>query len=170
MIDFEKYLKRYIWDHDKTPYLVSAEKLHRRQAEYEILAYALLVGFFFGLLSIFSLSSQAPMGRSVGASFYSLTMVMGCIVLGMTRHHYAAIYCALAPLAIVIYLSINGFPPKLALIDHVVICAVLLVWGAYSYRLIAVVKRYPYMPDAPDPLPPSKRQGPFREWTASYTC
>ena len=57
MIDFEKYLKRYIWDHDKTPYLVSTEKLHRRQAEYEILAYALLVGFFFGLLSIFSLFS-----------------------------------------------------------------------------------------------------------------
>jgi len=162
MIEFEKYLKRYIWDHDKTPYLVSAEKLNRRQAEYEILAYVILVGFLFGLLSIFTLSSHAPMGRSVGASFYALTMVMGCVLLGVTRHYYAALYCALAPLAIVIYLSLNGFPPKLGLVDHIVICAFLLAWGGYSYRLVAVVKRYPYLPDPVDPLPPSKRQGPFR--------
>jgi hypothetical protein len=159
-LDFEKYLKRYVWDHDKTPYFIRVANLNRRQAEYEILAYALLVGFLFALLSIFSLSSHAPMGRSVGASLYSLTIVMGCVLLGSTRHYYAAIYCALAPLAIVIFLAVNGFPPKLAFIDQVVIGTVLLGWGAYALRFLAVVKRYPYMPDATQPMTPGRRQGP----------
>lgn len=161
-MDFEKYLKRYVWDHDKTPYLISAARLNRRQAEYEILAYAILVGFFFGLLSIFTLTSQAPMGRSVGASFYCLTVVLGCVLLAATRHTYAAIYCALAPAAIVIYLMLNGFPPKLASVDQMVVSAVIVAWGIYAFRLVAVVKRYPYMPDPTQPPTPSKRQGPFR--------
>ena len=109
-MDWDKYFKRYVWDDDKTPYFISASRLNRRQAEYEIRAYAILAGFLFGLLAVFTLSANAPMGRSVGASLYSLTMVMACVLLAFTRNYLVAIYCALAPLAIVVYLSIHGFP------------------------------------------------------------
>lgn len=160
-MDWDKYLKRYVWDDDKTPYLISSVRLNRRQAEYEIRAYAILVGFLFALLSIFTLSSHAPMGRSVGASFYALTMVLACVVLAFTRHYLVAVYCALAPLAIVIYLSIHGFPPSTAMVDHVVIGLVLMIWGGYSFRLAFVVKRYPYMPDPTEPEVP-RRQRPFQ--------
>ena len=160
-MDWDKYLKRYVWDDDKTPYFVATSKLNRRQAENEIRAYAILIGFLFALLAVFSLSSHAPMGRSVGASFYALTMVFGCLLLGATRHYYVAVYCALAPLAIVVFLSINGFPPKMAAVDHIVVGTVLIAWGAYSFRLASIVRRYPYMPDATEPEIP-RRQKPFQ--------
>ena len=159
-MDWDKYLKRYVWDDDKTPYFISTSKLNRRQAEYEFRAFGILVGFLFVLLTILTLSSQAPMGRSVGASFYSMTMVVGCIGLNYTRNYLVAVYCALAPLAIVIYLSLHGFPPKMAMVDHVVVGSLLLAWGGYSFRLVSIAKRYPYMSDAAEPEVP-RRQKPF---------
>ena len=159
-MDWDKYLKRYVWDDDKTPYFISVAKLNRRQAEYEIKAFAILCGFLFALLCIFSLSPDTPMGRSVGASFYSMTMVFGCILLTASRSYYVAVYCALAPVWVVGFILLYGFPPKLAAVDHIVVSLFLAVWSAYSYRLTRVAKRYPYMPDAVEPEKP-RRRGPY---------
>jgi hypothetical protein len=38
-LNWEKLFKRYIWDDDRTPYLVPASRMTRKQADYEIFAY-----------------------------------------------------------------------------------------------------------------------------------
>ena len=42
--NLEKFLKRYVWDDEKTPYFTPSSKLNKRQAGYESLAYAIFAG------------------------------------------------------------------------------------------------------------------------------
>ncbi len=39
MIAWEKYVRKYVWDDDKTPYFIPASKLKRDQADKEIFLY-----------------------------------------------------------------------------------------------------------------------------------
>ena len=48
MLNLEKYFKKYIWDDERTPYFVPASRMTRRQADYELHAYAIFVGILFG--------------------------------------------------------------------------------------------------------------------------
>ncbi len=61
-MDWESLFKRYVWDDNKTPYLVPVAKLNRRQANSEIMIYTLFLGVLFGVVAVTSLSSSAPQG------------------------------------------------------------------------------------------------------------
>ena len=43
-VNWENLVKRYVWDDDRTPYLVPASRITRRQADYEIYAYTVFLG------------------------------------------------------------------------------------------------------------------------------
>jgi hypothetical protein len=36
MMNLEKYFKKYLWDDERTPYLVPVARMTRRQADYEL--------------------------------------------------------------------------------------------------------------------------------------
>ena len=145
---WEKFVKRYVWDDTKTPYFVRVSKLTKVQAGYELFSYSLFLGVLFGVISVVSLSEQAPQGRSDVVSIYAFCVVCGAIVLGMTKSSAAAYFCASAPLAALLYFFLEGFPPGLGGIDKLVLIAVALGLFCYSLRVVAMAKAYPNMPDA----------------------
>jgi len=48
--DWEKLVKRYVWNDERTPYFTRVANLSRRQAHYELFGYALFAGILSGVL------------------------------------------------------------------------------------------------------------------------
>jgi hypothetical protein len=144
----DKFFRKYIWDAERTPYLVPVARLTRRQAEYEILYYATLAGVLFGLIALASLSNRLPHGNASGVSLYAFTQVCAALLLGATRNAWAALYSASAPIAALLYFVLYGFHPNLGMLDKTLLIAAVILWLWYCGRLIAVARAYPTLPDS----------------------
>ena len=151
-LDWEKLVKRYVWHDERTPYFTRVAHLSRRQAHYELFGYALFTGVLFGVISVTSLSDTLPHGDAAGVSIYAFTVCCAAILLGATRHPWAAFWCAGAPLAALAYFALYGFHPNLGLPDKVVLVILMLLWLAYGRRVVAVARAWPGLPGpaAPD--------------------
>ena len=135
MIDLEKSIKKYIWDDERTPYLVPVARMTRRQANYELHAYTMFVGVLFAIVSGSALLSQDPQIKSDAVAVYGFTVVCATVILGSTKAVQAGWYCAAAPLVA---------------IDHVALIIFALVWLRYSLRVVAIARAYPDLPEASD--------------------
>ena len=150
-LDWEKLVKRYVWSDERTPYFTRVANLSRRQAHYELFGYALFTGVLFGVLAVATLSSGLPHGDAAGVSFYAFTVCCAAILLGAMRHHWAALWCAGAPLATLAYFAFYGFHPDLAIADKIALVAVMLVWLLYAGRVVAVARAWPALPGQAEP-------------------
>lgn len=138
----DKYFRKYIWDDERTPYLVSVARLTRAQIEYELRFYAVITGVLFALVSLAALSQSLPHGDARIVSLYAFTQVCAALLLGMTRSAWAAFYCASAPLAALAYFAVFGFHPSLGAGDKTLLVAAVVLWVAYCGRLIAIARAY----------------------------
>jgi hypothetical protein len=145
-LDWEKLFKRYVFDDTKTPYFVAVGRLTQTQARYELFVYTLFMGVLFAVLAVASLSTELPHRDALGVSIYALSMVWAVILLGLTRHAWAAAYCACAPVAALLYFALFGFHPNLGPWDKVLLIGIVLVWLRYSWRVLMIVRAYPDMP------------------------
>jgi hypothetical protein len=64
------------------------------------------------------------------------------VILGFTRHPWAAAWCAGAPLAALGYFAVWGFHPNLDFGDKVLLVAAAIVWLVYSRRAVAVARAW----------------------------
>jgi hypothetical protein len=149
MMNWESFVKRYVWDDQRTPYLVRVSRITRRQADYEIYLYAVFLGLLFGVVTVAALSGALPQGRSEPVALYGFSVVCSTILFGATKHLWPALYCSAAPLAVLFYLFTNGFPPHLGTLDRFVLVAFALIWLRYSMRIVNLAKSYPGLPDRP---------------------
>ena len=127
-LDWEKLVKRYVWSDERTPYFTRVAHLSRRQAHYELFGYAVFVGVLFAVLAVASLSSELPHGDAAGVSLYAFSVCCAAILLGATRSAWAALWCAGAPLAALVYFACYGFHPGLETPDKILIVALMLGW------------------------------------------
>jgi len=144
----DKFFRKYVWDDERTPYLVSVARLTRGQAGYELLFYATLSGVLFALITLTALSSRLPHGDAPGVSLYAFTQVCAALLLGMTRSAWAAVYCASAPLAMLLYFALFGFHATLGTLDKTMLIAAAILWMLYCGRLVAVARAYPELAGA----------------------
>jgi hypothetical protein len=138
--DWEKLVKRYVWHDERTPYFTRVAHLTRVQAGYELFGYAFFMGVLFGVLAVVSLSDKLPHGDAAIVPLYAFTVLCAAVILGITRHPYAALYCVSAPVAALAYFAVYGFHPGLSTLDHVVLIIVVLAWLGYSLRVVAVAR------------------------------
>src|SRR5688572_20925940 len=96
-LDWEKLVKRYVWNDERTPYFTRVANLSRRQAHYELFGYALFVGVLSAVISVALLQGEAPRGSAEGVSLYAFTVCCAAILLGATHHPWAALWCSSAP-------------------------------------------------------------------------
>jgi hypothetical protein len=73
-------------------------------------------------------------------------VVWAAVAFGLTRHAWAAAYCAGAPIAALMYFALFGFHPNLGPGDKVLLVVIALAWLRYSWRVLAIVRAYPDMP------------------------
>ena len=100
------------------------------------------------MVSVVSLSSDLPHGSAAWVSLYAFSLCCAAILLGATRHPWAALWCAGAPLAALAYFALFGFHPNLEDPDKIALVAVILVWLLYSRRVVAVARAWPGLPGA----------------------
>jgi hypothetical protein len=122
----------------------------RRQADYELHAYAMFVGILFGMVAGGALLSQDPQIKSELVAIYAFTVVCGAVIFAFTKAVPAAWYCAAAPLAALLYFFVHGFHPNLSAIDHAAAIVFALIWLRYSLRVLAIARAYPDMGAAGD--------------------
>ena len=140
--EWEKLVKRYVWNGERTPYFTRVANLSRRQAHYELFGYALLVGVLGAVLSVASLSAELPHADAEGVSLYAFSVCCAAVLLGATRHPWAALWCAGAPLALLAYFAVLGFHPALESADKVLRVAIVVAWLLYSRRAVAVARAW----------------------------
>lgn len=150
-LDWENLFKRYIIDDDKTPYFTAVSRLTRRQARYELFAYCLLTGVLYAMVGIASLSSGLPHGGAIGVPLYAFSLLVAAVLLGLTRHPYAAAFCATGPVAGLLYCLYFGFHPNIGTGDKVLIVVLLLLWARYNFRVLAIARGFPDMPERAAP-------------------
>jgi hypothetical protein len=138
----DRFFRKYIWDDERTPYLISVARLTRGQIVYELRFYAVFSGVLFALVSVAALSNSLPHGDARGVSLYAFTQVCAALLLGMTRSAWAALYCASAPIAALTYFVLFGFHPSLGVADKGLLLAAMVLWFAYCGRLLAVARAY----------------------------
>lgn len=147
--EWHAFMKRYVWDDDKTPYLVDAGKLNRGQARSELFVYALFFGILFFSTSIWVGSPRAPQGPSAAMSLYFFSVTCAALVLGFTRARAAAWWCAAAPLGLTGYLFASGYLSTLGPVGQFAVVVVLLALLRYGWRVIAIARHYPELEDPP---------------------
>lgn len=140
--EWEKLVKRYVWNPERTPYLTRVANLSRRQAHYELFGYAVLVGVLGAVLSVASLSTGLPHADARGVSLYAFSVCCAAVLLGATRHPWAALWCAGAPLALLAYFAVWGFHPALESAEKVLLVAIVVAWLLYSRRAVAVARAW----------------------------
>lgn len=156
-LDWEKMFRRYVHDEDKTPYFTAVRKLNRRQAASEIFVFTLFLGLLFAFAGIAAMAGKLPHGHAVTVPIYAFCTVWMAVVFAWTKNQMAGAFCALAPLAIAVYLIIYGFPPKLGPNDKMLVGAILATWIAYSWRIVLIAAHYPGMPEPTTPPKPFRR-------------
>lgn len=149
MMSWEKFIKRYIWDDERTPYLVATAKLTRRQADYEIFAYTLFIGILYGLVALVALSPAAG-GRSELIALYAFSTVCAALIFSIMKSQTAGAWCALSSVAGAIIYAATGFGGALGWIDHALIVAFLAIWLRYSVRIWQIAQGYGLLPEPPD--------------------
>jgi hypothetical protein len=137
-LDWEKLVRRYVWHDERTPYLTRVANLTRRQAHYELFAYALFMGVLSAVIAVVAPSNWV--------SLYAFTVCCAALLLGMTRHPWAAIWCACAPLAALAYFGLEGFHPRLETAEKALLIAAALAGLAYSRRVVAVARAWSRLP------------------------
>lgn len=148
-MNWEKMFLRYVWNDQTTPYLVPLDKLNRRQGNSEILIYSLFIGVFFAVVSLIALSG-GPEGRSVGVSTYGFTVVCAAALFIILKSYSAALYLSATPLVALAYVFLYGLGSERALFDTVIVTVILLLLLRYSFRIVALARLYPSLPD-PEP-------------------
>ena len=150
--DWEKYFKRYVADEAKTPYMVPVDRLTRTQARYEVFIYSFLLAVLFVVVGTASvLTSKLPHGSAIGVPLFAFALAWAAVVFGLTKHPYAAAFCATAPVAALLYLLLYGFHPNLGTLDKVLIFAFIVGWLRYNWRVLMIANAFPDMTDPPVP-------------------
>jgi hypothetical protein len=140
MSSWERWIKRYVWDEDRTPYFTAISRLTRRQADHELFAYGIFLIFFFVLILLANAASP-PIAA------YALSIVSAALLLMLTKNVAATWYLASAPLVLALFALLGGIPVRLGLLDHAFLAVLLLLWCRYAWRAIGIARGYGAMID-----------------------
>lgn len=153
-MDWYHYLKRYIWDESKTPFLIDVDRLNKGQADSEIFLYALFLAVPGALAGAAAVAHSLKDGLDALAlvGLYGFSVVIAAGLLHARKRLAPALYTVSVPVLLIAGLILHGFHPNLAWIDQIVLIAVLLLWLRYTVRVAAIVKHYPDMPEKPTPV------------------
>lgn len=148
MIVWEKYVRKYVWDDDKTPYFIAASKLKRDQADKEIFLYCFFLATPAALIVVAFVSLLYDGGAigNLAPGLYCASMLFCAALLHLRKSVTAALYAITAPVVVLLYFAIDGFPPKLHFVEQIGMIVIVLLWLRYTIRVVAIAKVYPGLP------------------------
>jgi len=142
-VDWPSLVRRYVWDEEKTPYLVRSERLTPAQARSELFVYAFLLAILASVVTVVATLGQGRTGAlaSPASALYAVTILLGAIVLGTTATPAAAWYCATAPAATWLAAVFGAFRPGMEVGERLVVAVTGALWMAYAVRVVRIARR-----------------------------
>lgn len=142
-MDWPGLVRKYIWDEERTPYLVRTDRLTARQARSELFVYAFLLALLAAAVSAVALAGDTWRGGVAApiVALYALTVLAAAVVLGITGRPAAAAYCATAPLAMVCAAVFGVLRSDMTGSERVVMTAAGVLWLGYAARIVRIVRR-----------------------------
>lgn len=150
-MDFQRFVRKYVWNDEKTPYLTKVGRLTKRQARSELFVISVLIAAFFFVIGMAALLGASIVAGSLIVAVYAFAICSAALILAATHHPLAALACATAPPAALLFLLVEGFPPQLHSMDKLLIVAVLLALAVYMIRVLRIANIYPGLDEGPDP-------------------
>ena len=147
-MNFDDFVRKYIWDDEKTPYFKRVRKLTKSQADNEIMIYAVFVGGIFLIMELISASEWSKGGElNTGIiAFFSALMFGAAIVLWRRKDVRAAWICLAAPIGTAMNFLFDGMHGELGDVDRYLLIGFCLLWLRYGVRVISICLRYDNMP------------------------
>jgi hypothetical protein len=106
----------------------------------------------FAVVAVMALpSGRLPHGGAQAVSLYAFSVVCAAVLLGATRHPWAALWCSSAPLGALAYFAVYGFHSNLGTFDKVLLIVLMLLWLVYARRVVAVARAYPELSGPREP-------------------
>jgi hypothetical protein len=148
MVVWEKYVRKYVWDDDKTPYFIAASDLKRDQADKEIFLYCFFLATPAALIVAAFVSALHAGGEFeyLALGLYGASMLACAADLQFRKSLIAALYAIGAPIVLLLFFAVNGFPPKLHFVEQIGMIVVILLWLRYTFRVVAIAKIYASLP------------------------
>jgi hypothetical protein len=160
-MDWPTLVRRYVWDEDRTPYLVRPERLSPVQARSELFAYGLLLATLGALLAVITAlgTLHAGAGGWRGLAAYAATIAIAAVALGATAHPAAAWYCATAPVVMAAGALAGALRPGMTPVEMAGFALLAALWLAYASRVVRIARRLHGPPDPrrADPRAASRR-------------
>ena len=132
-------LKRYVWDDDKTPYLVRPDRMSAEQAWSELFAYTVLLTAGATIVTLGALGGGALGGPMAG--LYAISVGVAALVLGARGHDLAARYCLTAPLVLAAGVFADVVRPGMGFSERLVLLVGCALWLAYAWRAVRVARQ-----------------------------
>ena len=143
-MDWPGLVRKYVWDPDRTPYFVRADRLSAAQARSELFTYAfLLICLSLGvmLISGFGLGSSRPGALgSPAAALYALTVAVAAAAVSLRTHPLAALYCATAPVALLLGVLFDAIRPGMGTGEQRLLALFSALWLLYAVRVVRIAR------------------------------
>jgi hypothetical protein len=152
------FIRKYVWNDDKTPYLIKVDKLNRRQAKSELFIYTWFLASLYGMWTLVAIAKLMPADDLVDTAltFYCLSMFLTALFFGLTKNPYAALYSVSAPLMACLILVTNALATQLSTLDKWAVATVCLLWLRYTWRVLAITRAFEDMPEGPPDNKPKR--------------
>ena len=143
-VDWPGLVKKYVWDDEKTPYFVAAARLTPAQARSELFTYAfLLVSLASGVMLLAGAGLAASRVGVLGlpaTGVYALTLAVAAVVLSLRAYTAAAVYCATAPLALLVGTALDVIRPGMTAGEQRLLGLVSALWLFYALRVVRIAR------------------------------
>lgn len=142
-MDWPSLVRKYVWNEEKTPYLVRSDHLTPGQVRSELFVYAFLLAILASVVALVGAAGDSRVGplASPAVALYALTILAGAIVLGVSGHPAAAAYCATAPVAMGLGALLGVLRPGMAGGEMVFLAALSVLWLGYAARVVRITHR-----------------------------
>jgi hypothetical protein len=140
-VDWPAFVRKYVWDEQKTPYLVRASGLTPAQARHELFAYGFLLGTGAGLVvALWAGGTPGALGLPLVGP-YAASVAVAAIALGATRHPAAAMYCATAPVVLGVGALAVDIRPGIGTGETLLLVLFAGLWFRYALRSVTAARR-----------------------------
>ena len=142
-MDWPGLVRKYIWDEEKTPYLLRSDSLTPGQVRSELFAYAFLLAILASVVLVVAAAGNRSIGllASPAVALYAVTVLVGAIVLGVSGHPTAATYCATAPVATGLGALLGVLRPEMTGGETLVMVVFSALWLGYAARVVRIARR-----------------------------
>ena len=147
-MNLQDFVKKYVWDDEKTPYFRRVKRLTRKQADNELFVYAcfLILVFLSGELVAISRWNKGGETSAILIAIYSAIVIAGALSTWRGKTLWGAWVCLSAPIAAFFNFYFDSLQAGLETIDKYALIIFSLLWLRYSVRVLSIVRHYGNMP------------------------